>query len=64
VRYAREKKVEQVQITVVADETPARHLFDLAGFKIYGTAPQSIKSAERYFDEELRIRFVNGEAAH
>jgi ribosomal protein S18 acetylase RimI-like enzyme len=59
--YAR-GKVEQVQITVITADAPARRLFENTGFKMYGTAPQSIKSAERYYDEEFRICFLNGEA--
>jgi len=50
--------VEQVSLTVVSAQEPARALYRSLGFAPYGIEPRSLKVGDRYFDSEhmaLRI---------
>jgi RimJ/RimL family protein N-acetyltransferase len=44
--------VEQVELTVVAGEHPARRLYLTLGFEVQGTLRRAMKTEGTYFDEE------------
>jgi ribosomal protein S18 acetylase RimI-like enzyme len=48
--------VEQVLLTVVAENTAAIALYERFGFTRYGLEPRAMKTAEGYVDEVLMIR--------
>ena len=50
---ARARGIEQVILTVAAENTRARRLYERWGFAIYGTEPRAIKLADGYMDELL-----------
>jgi ribosomal protein S18 acetylase RimI-like enzyme len=52
---ARSQGIEQVILTVAAENGRARHLYERWGFFVYGTEPGAIKSPEGYLDEVLMI---------
>ena len=52
--------VEQVHLTVSADNAPAIRLYEKAGFTTYGTEPRALKVDGRYIDEHLMVRFLEG----
>jgi len=45
--------IEQVILTVAAENTRARRLYERWGFAVYGTEPRAIKLADGYMDELL-----------
>ncbi len=50
--------VEQVLLTVVADNRPAIALYEQFGFRTYGLEQRSLKSASGYVDESLMALFL------
>jgi RimJ/RimL family protein N-acetyltransferase len=53
---ARADGVEQVHLTVVADNSRARRLYERWGFTIYGIEPRAFKMDGRYFDQALMVK--------
>ena len=45
------QEVEQVVLTVNAENRPAILLYERHGFRTYGRMPRSIRLGERYYDE-------------
>ena len=58
--YARDK-VEQIIISVIADNKRATRFYQKMGFEPYGYERRALKIDGRYHDEEFRVRFL-GEA--
>jgi L-amino acid N-acyltransferase YncA len=52
---ARSQGIEQVILTVAADNDRARRLYQRWGFSIYGTEPRAIKVPDGYLDEVLMV---------
>jgi ribosomal protein S18 acetylase RimI-like enzyme len=50
------RHVEVIQLTVVAGNETARHLYAGLGFEQYGLEKKALKSGERYFDEILMAK--------
>jgi RimJ/RimL family protein N-acetyltransferase len=46
-------RFEIIELEVFAVNLPAKRLYERIGFKTYGLRPNSVKSAGKYFDEEL-----------
>ena len=57
VEHARDE-VEQLLISVIADNDRARRFYEKMGFEPYGTERRALKIGERYFDEEFRVKFL------
>ncbi len=57
IEHARHE-VEILQLTVAADNRPAGRLYDRMGFLPYGLERHALKIDGRYYDEELRARFL------
>jgi RimJ/RimL family protein N-acetyltransferase len=51
-------RVEQVLLTVSADNRRAIRFYEGKGFVAYGTEPRALKVGARYLDELLMIRFL------
>lgn len=51
--------VEQLQLTVVAENKGALRLYESAGFVAYGREVQGLKQDGRYFDEILMTMFLD-----
>jgi RimJ/RimL family protein N-acetyltransferase len=47
--------LEQVNLTVVTDNAPARKLYESLGFITYGCERQALKYRGRYYDEDLMV---------
>jgi hypothetical protein len=47
--------VEQIKLTVVQTEEPARRLYPARGFQVQGMVRDAMKNGERYFHEDLMI---------
>jgi ribosomal protein S18 acetylase RimI-like enzyme len=54
------ERVEQLQLTVVAENEPALRLYTRAGFVEYGRELRGLKQNGRYFDEVLMTLFFGG----
>jgi ribosomal protein S18 acetylase RimI-like enzyme len=52
---ARVQGIEQVILTVAADNQRARHLYERWGFSVYGVEPRAIKTGDAYLDEALMV---------
>ncbi|MFJ7935934.1 GNAT family N-acetyltransferase [Sporosarcina sp. NPDC096371] len=50
--------VEQVYLTVVTTNTPAKKLYASLGFEVFGTEKRALKVGETYFDEEHMVLFL------
>jgi RimJ/RimL family protein N-acetyltransferase len=53
---ARDEGVETVQLTVVADNAPARRLYERWGFVAWAVEPRAIKIGDAYRDEILMAK--------
>ena len=47
--------IEQINLTVIAANSTAKHLYTKLGFKTYGTERNAIKWKGRYFDEDFMV---------
>lgn len=50
--------VEVIHLSVVADNRRACRFYDRLGFAVYGLERRALKVGDRYYDEELRARFL------
>lgn len=50
--------LEQLTLTVVAENTAARNLYLGLGFAVYGTEPRSLRVGDRYYDEDDMVLFL------
>lgn len=50
--------VEQVLISVIADNQRARRFYEKMGFQPYGVEPRALKIGGKYYDEEFRVRML------
>lgn len=50
--------LEQVLLTVVANNANARHLYASEGFETVGLERRAIKQKDQYFDEETMVLFL------
>jgi ribosomal protein S18 acetylase RimI-like enzyme len=53
------KDVEQITLTVNAENKPAIALYERHGFRAYGKAPRSLKTGGKYYDEIAMSRAVS-----
>jgi ribosomal protein S18 acetylase RimI-like enzyme len=53
------KEVEQITLTVNAENKPAIALYERHGFRVYGKAPRSLKMGGKYYDEIAMARAVS-----
>ncbi len=51
-------QVEQLLLSVIADNARARRFYEKMGFEPYGTEHRALKIGDRYFDEEFRVKFL------
>ena len=50
--------VEQVNLTVVTTNEPAKKLYASLGFEVFGTEKRALKVSDSYFDEEHMVLFL------
>lgn len=50
--------LEQINLAVVSENIPAKKLYMSLGFEVYGVERNALKYNERYFDEDLMVRFL------
>ncbi|GGH81418.1 RimJ/RimL family protein N-acetyltransferase [Pullulanibacillus pueri] len=50
--------VEQIYLSVMATNTPAKTLYNAFGFNTYGMDKKALKVNGTYYDEELMVRYV------
>ena len=60
--YARDK-VEQIILSVLADNERAKRFYEKMGFEPYGFERRALKIDGRYYDEEFRVRFLGEKPA-
>ena len=56
-------RVEVLHLSVVADNATARRLYEGKGFKAYGLEERALRLGDRYVDELLMVRFLDGPPA-
>jgi len=56
-------EVEQINLTVVQENMAARALYEQCGFAPYGVEPRALKVGDRYHDEMLMVKFLQGPPA-
>jgi ribosomal protein S18 acetylase RimI-like enzyme len=56
-------RVDQLHAAVVTTAAPARALYRKLGFQPYGLEPRALKVGEEYFDQELLVLMLDGQAA-
>jgi catechol 2,3-dioxygenase-like lactoylglutathione lyase family enzyme/ribosomal protein S18 acetylase RimI-like enzyme len=54
--------VEQLRLSVVKDNNAAMALYQSAGFQVYGTEPNAMKTANRSWDEVHMVLFLASQA--
>jgi ribosomal protein S18 acetylase RimI-like enzyme len=52
------KGIEQIYLTVVSINEPAKKLYNSLGFETYGIDKKALKIDNTYFDEELMVLYV------
>jgi GNAT superfamily N-acetyltransferase len=62
IKHAR-GRVEQIHAAVVVVAEPARGLYRKLGFVPYGLEPRALKVGDQYFDQELLVLTLDGQAA-
>jgi ribosomal protein S18 acetylase RimI-like enzyme len=50
--------LRQLQLTLMADNVPARRLYERHGFVVYATEPASVRFGESYSDEALMWKLL------
>src|SRR5690606_36859575 len=50
--------VEQVYLTVVTTNEPAKKLYASLGFEVFGTEKRALKVKDTHYDEEHRVLFL------
>lgn len=50
--------VEQIHLSVVTSNTPARNLYTSLGFEVYGLERRALKIDGHYFDEEHMVLYL------
>lgn len=50
--------VEQVYLTVVTTNEPAKKLYALLGFEVFGSEKKALKIGDTYYDEEHMVLFL------
>lgn len=50
--------IQSLLLSVLADNSAARCLYESCGFKLYGTEPQAIKKGVRYTDLALYVFMI------
>ncbi|WP_445491252.1 GNAT family N-acetyltransferase [Niallia sp. 03133] len=50
--------IEQIYLTVVSGNEPAKKLYNSLGFETFGIDKKALKIGHEYFDEELMVLFV------
>ncbi len=50
--------VEQVILSVIAENAHARHFYKKMGFERYGMEPRALKIGDNYCDEEFLVKFL------
>lgn len=59
INQAKITSIEQIQLSVVSTNKPAKQLYDSMGFQAYGIEKRAIKiGKEHYLDEDLMVLFV------
>jgi ribosomal protein S18 acetylase RimI-like enzyme len=56
--HARAEGLDAVLLAVIPEATAARRLYDRHGFTVYGVEPGALRSGDRFYDDELRIRIL------
>lgn len=51
--------LEQINLTVVSHNEPAKSLYSALGFQVYGTERNALKYGGKYFDEDLMVLPIN-----
>ncbi|SEN42422.1 GNAT family N-acetyltransferase [Lihuaxuella thermophila] len=51
--------LEQIHLTVVTKNTPARNLYLSMGFRPYGLEKRALKVGDQYLDEEYMVLFLS-----
>ncbi|WP_246483935.1 GNAT family N-acetyltransferase [Heyndrickxia vini] len=51
--------VEQLNLTVVSENKPAKKLYESLGFKVYGVERNALKFNGKYYDEDLMAFYIN-----
>lgn len=51
--------VEQLNLTVVSENKPAKKLYESLGFKVYGVERNALKFDGKYYDEDLMAFYIN-----
>ncbi len=60
IRRVREQTdIEQINLTVIATNTPAKRLYERLGFRSFSLERQAIKDGNTYHDEEQMVLFLN-----
>ena len=62
IEHAR-RRVDQLHAAVVVTTDPARALYRKLGFVPYGLEPRALKVGDQYFDQELLVLPLDGQAA-
>ncbi|MGV3464936.1 MAG: GNAT family N-acetyltransferase [Heyndrickxia sp.] len=50
--------LEQINLTVVSNNLPAKKLYSASGFETYGVERNALKYNGEYFDEDLMVLFI------
>lgn len=50
--------VEQVYLSVVSTNEPAKKLYSVMGFECYGTEKRALQLGDDYYDEDLMVLFL------
>ncbi len=58
IKEAKRLNVEQLQLTVVAQNPRAWRTYQRWGFELYAIEAKAVKFKETYLDEQLRVRWL------
>ncbi|WP_461089628.1 GNAT family N-acetyltransferase [Spirosoma gilvum] len=51
--------MEQILLTVIASNRPAKRLYETMEFRSFSCEPKAIKDGDMYYDEEQMVLFLN-----